>query len=296
MPKLINILLVHSLKDLFKHKSFFLLIFILVFADRGLKFLKNTHNIELGVPSLKQFDMETVRFIFDQLPGILVKSLMDVRVFAILIGLFFFKQIISLWPSSDMRRMHRRERGNFGIWTSLVTIGWQQIVWDAIALATLCGLIGIWCLVWFFIHQFLWRIHPSLIWSISLGAVVSIIFPIVLAGFSYSSKLAVISKGRFSEKLILFFKLFTEFKLALWSWLFYAARLIVEVIFVVAIPAYILLTIDNYLLRILMAAALATPVYSYLKMASFKFFLVVYERFDLVQQEYQAYYLMLADS
>jgi len=295
MQKLITILLVHSLKDLFKHKSFFLLIFILAFADRGLKILKNTYNIELGMPSLKQLDIEIVRFIFEQLPGVIAEALMDFRVFAILIGLFFFKQIISLWPSSDMRRMHRRERGHFGIWASLAAIRWQQIVWDAIALATLCSLIGVWCLVWFLIHRLLWWIHPSLIWGISLGAVISIIFPMVLAGFSYSSKLAVISKGRFREKLALFYKLFTDIRLALWSWLFYAARLVVEVIFVAAIPAYILLTMDIFWLRILLAAALATPVYSYIKMASFKFFLVVYERFELVRQEYQMYYRMLTD-
>lgn len=295
MQKLMTIILVHSLKDLFKHKSFFLLIFILAFVDRGLKILKNTYNIEVGLPSLTQLDIETVRFIYEQLPGVILKALMDFRIFAILIGLFFLKQIISLWPSSDMRRMHRRERGSFGIWTSLAAIRWQQIVWDAIALATLCSLIGIWCLVWFLIHRLLWWMHPSIIWGISLVAVISIVFPMVLAGFSYSSKLAVISRGRFSEKLILFYKLFTDIKLAWWSWLFYAARLVVEVIFVAALPAYILLTLDNFLLRVLLAAALATPVYSYLKMASFKFFLVVYERFGMVRQEYQTYYQMLTD-
>ena len=295
MQKLITILLAHSLKDLFKHKSFFLLIFILAFADRGLKILKNTYHFELGLPSLTQLDIETVRFIFEQLPSVILEALMDIRVLAILIGLFFLKQIISLWPSSDMRRMHRSERAGFGIWASLTAIRWQQILWDAIALATLGSLVGIWCLAWFLIHRLLWWLHPSLIWGLSLGCVTAIIFPTVLAGFSYSSKLAVISRGRFSEKLALFYKLFTDTRLALWSWIFYAARLVVEVIFVAAIPAYILLTLDTFLLRIILAAALATPVYSYLKMASFKFFLVVYEKFELVRQEYQTYYRMLAD-
>jgi hypothetical protein len=63
-----------------------------------------------------------------------------------------------------------------------------------------------------------------------------------------------------------------------------------------AIPAYILMTLDNFILRILLAALLATPVYSYLKMASFKFFLVLYERFALVKQEYDSYYRQINKS
>ena len=293
MQNLVTILFVNSIKDLFKNKSFFLLIFILAFADRGLKVLKNRYQIDLGLPSLQKINAETARYVFEKLPGVIIDAITDYRVIAVLIGLFFVKQIISLWPSSDMRRMHRKERDRFGIWTSLTAIKWQQIVWDAIALIFLCSLAGLWCLVGFFFHQILWQKTASPIVVITLAGVVSLILPMIMAGFSYSSKLAVISKGSFREKLALFFKFIISPRIAGWSWLFYAARLIIEAIFVVFIPAYILMTIDNYLLRILLATMLATPVYSYIKMASFKFFLIVYEEFPLVKQEYQSYYQTL---
>jgi hypothetical protein len=38
------------------------------------------------------------------------------------------------------------------------------------------------------------------------------------------------------------------------------------------------------------AALSATPVYAYLKMASFKFFLEAYHEYDSVRQEYHRYY------
>ena len=293
MQNLVTILFVNSIKDLFKNKSFFLLIFILAFADRGLKVLKNRYQIDLGLPSLHKIDTETARYVFEKLPGVIIDAITDYRVIAVLIGLFFVKQIISLWPSSDMRRMHRKERDRFGIWTSLTTIKWQQIVWDALALIFLCSLAGLWCLTGFFFNLILWQKTGSPIVVISLAGVVSLILPMIMAGFSYSSKLAVISKGSFREKLALFFKFIISPRIAGWSWLFYTARLILEAIFVVVIPAYILMTIDNYLLRILLATMLATPVYSYIKMASFKFFLIVYEEFPLVKQEYQSYYQTL---
>ncbi len=293
MKKLLRILIVHSLTDLFRHKSFFLLIFILILADRGLKLLKNVYSFDLEMPSLKSINADTAIYVFDTLPGTVLKLLSDYRLFVVLAGLFLLKQIISLWPSSDMRRMHRQERGTFGILASLGAIRWDQLVWDAIAVSTLCLTAIVWCGVWFVIFRACWHQTAALMWLPVLGLFMSIIMPTVLAGFSYSSKLAVISQGTFGEKLALFYKLFTNPKVALWSWLFYAVRIALEAVFVAAIPAYILLTVDNFFLRILSAAVLATPVYSYLKMASFKFFLVVYEPFGLVRQEYEDYYQRL---
>lgn len=295
MKKLWRILVVHSLADLFKHKSFFLLIFMLILADRGAKLLKAGYGAQIGLPAWKQIDPATAAaYVFDRLPGIVLALLGDYRFFIILIGLFLLKQLISLWPSSDMRRMHRRERGRFGILASLTTIRWSQVIWDAMAVSSLCLVTGGWCLAWFLANRFAWQHHPANGWLVALGVSMALIFPTILAGFSCSSKLAVISKGRFGEKLSLFFKLFTDRRVAGWSWLFYAARLMLEALFVVALPAYILATVDNFFARILLAALLATPVYSYLKMASFKFFLVVYEPFTLIAQEYGSYYHQLA--
>ena len=268
--------------------------FIIILADRGLKYVKNTVGIDLGLPALQRIDRDTAAYIFERLPHQLAGLLGDSRLFVALAALFLFKQIISLWPSSDMRRMHRQEREGFGLLASLAAIRWEQLVWDAIAVATLCLAAGGWCLIWFAINRFLWLQHPSTVWIFLLALAIVAIAPMMLAGFSYSSKLAVITSGRFVEKLALFYKLFTDRRVALGSLVFYTARMLVEAIFVAAIPAYILLKVDNYPLRIMLAATLATPAYSYLKMASFKFFLVVYARFPLVRREYRTYYRQLA--
>lgn len=47
---------------------------------------------------------------------------------------------------------------------------------------------------------------------------------------------------------------------------------------------------DVFWVRVLTASLLATPVYSYLKIASFKFFLEIYRPFPLVQEEDRTYY------
>ena len=290
MKKLMRILVVHSAADLYKHKSFFFLIFILVLADRGLKLLSDGKKLDPGLSGLRHLGADTAAYLFVQLPGVIRNLITDYRTFLVLGGLFIFKQIISLWPSSDLRRMHRQERGAFGIGASLAAIRWDQVVWDAIAVSTLCLSAGLWMLICFLLNRLLWQLKPSAFWLISLGGMVSLILPTVLAGFSYSSKLAVLSRGSFKQKLLLFFKLFVDLQVAGPSWLFFSARIFVEFIFVVGIPAYILLTVETYWMRILLAALLATPVYSYLKMASFKFFLVTYRPFELVRNEYRDFY------
>ncbi len=276
--------------DLFRHKSFFLLIFILILVDRGLKLLKNAYPVELELSVLQRIDAGAAVYLFDQLPEKLMLLLKDYRLFVGLIGLFLLKEVISLWPSSDMRRMHRWERGRFGIIASLGAIQWHQLVWDAVAVSSLYLTTVIWCLGWFWINRWGWQLYPSTVWLVLLFVSIGAILPVILAGFSYSSKLAVISRGTFFEKLQLFYKLFYDWRIAGGSWLFYGLRIIFEIVFVAAIPAYILITMNHFILRILFAAILATPAYSYLKMASFKFFLVLYERYPLVRQEYDTYY------
>jgi hypothetical protein len=290
MKSLLRILVVHSLKDLFKHKSFFLLMFLLILVDRTLKLLKASYRIELDFSFLEKIDIHTAAYLFEKLPAKVMVLLEDYRLFIVLAGLFLLKQIISLWPSSDMRRMHRDERERFGLIASLSAIRWRQLLWDAIALSTLCLAAGGWCFLWFMINRLGWRHHPSMGWLFVLALTTGMIFPMILAGFSYSSKLAVISQGTFRQKLGLFYKLFLDWRIAGGSFLFYSVRMVLEAVFVVIIPTYILLTMDNFLLRIFLAALLATPVYSYLKMASFKFFLILYQKFPLVTQEYQRYY------
>ncbi len=74
------------------------------------------------------------------------------------------------------------------------------------------------------------------------------------------------------------------------SWIFFCLRILLELIFVVILPLIILFVVDIVWVRVPLATLIATPVYSYLKMASFKFFLHVYGSFPLVRHEFKQYY------
>jgi hypothetical protein len=290
MNKLFRILIVHSAKDLFKYKTFFLLIFILVIVDRAIKRFVHIDRSALKLETFKELGNQLASYVFNDLPGVIFHWLSDYRTFFVLIGLFFLKQIISLWPSSDMRRMHRQERGSFGLTGSLIYLRWQQVLLDAVAVSTTCSVVGVWMLLSFGLVHFFWEMHPSSIYLFPLGVLMFVAIPVAIAGFSYSSKLAVISRGLFTEKLKLFLKLFLDRKIFWSSWVFFLFRTVIESLFVVAIPAAVIIFVGDFWIRILVASILATPVYSYLKMASFKFFLEVYFPYDIVREEYRSYY------
>jgi hypothetical protein len=293
MKSLIRILTIHAIKDLFRYRSFFILIFVLFLLDRSIHYDKSD---DLTLPSWEQWGESfhnMAVFVFEELPPLLGQLILTWQTWSILVGLFLLKQLISMWPSSDMRRMHRKERSGFGLITSLTAINWQQVVWDAIALLSLCGTIGAWICLWYLALRWGWNQSPTTVWLWALGILVFIASPLVLAGFSYSSKLAVLSRGSFRRKLKLFFRLFTDPSLLARSWLFYLIRQIVEMAFVAVLPALIILTIPQPWLRIPLAGVVATPVYSYLKMASFKFFLYAYGDIPEVQMEYEDYYCSL---
>ena len=290
MNRLLRILLINSAKELFKYKSFLFLVFFLILADRGLKRFVHVDTSALALPDLKALGEASAAYVFETLPGVIVGLLSDYRTFLVAGTLFLLKQLISMWPSSDMRRMHRRERGRFGLFAALLVIRRDQILWDALAVGTICLLLGLWSLAGYGAASALWRIWPRTGSLLLLMAQIALFLPLVLAGFSYSSKLAVISKGSFREKLGLFMNLFRRPAILVPSWLFFTLRIGLESLFVVALPAAILLYVETYWLRIVAATLLATPVYSYLKMASFKFFLEVYKPYPLVRQEYADYY------
>jgi len=130
MRKLLRILLVQSGKDLFRYKSFFLLIFALILLDRFLKKVVRVDRSALDPDSLKEISFQSAQYVFEELQGVLIGFLSDYRTFLVIAGLFLLKQIIFMWPSSDMRRMHRQERGSFGLIGSLLAIRWQQVLWD----------------------------------------------------------------------------------------------------------------------------------------------------------------------
>ncbi len=293
MNKLLRILTFHSVKDLLRYKSFFLLIFLLMLADRIVHRWVKSPGRELQLPDGLGLTFETAQYVFSQLPSKLAQLVFTPEVVLIAAGLFLLKQVISLWPSSDMRRMHRRERGRFGVLEALAALRWYQMVWDALAVATVCLVAGGWIVLAYLTALAGWHMKPGVVWLLWFGSLGLCSLPMVMAGFSYSSKLAVISQGTFGTRFRLFLCLFTSWRLAWTSWLFFAARIIIEFIFVAAIPASAILMIDSFWLRMVVATLSATPVYSYLKMASFKFFLEAYSPYDLVREEYRRYYDML---
>jgi hypothetical protein len=290
MKQLLHILAVDSLKDLLRYKSFFLLIFLLLFADRAIHRFVETPAGGWAIAQGNGLGPETARYIFVELPTQLAAWIFSPKVVLIVAGLFLLKQVISLWPSSDMRRMHRRERGRFGLLEALAALRWHQVAWDALAVATACLAAGAWVAAAFGLGLFAWNRTGSSTALLLFGGLAALVLPLVMAGFSYSSKLAVISQGSFGRRFRLYLRLLTDWRLVWTSWLFFSARMIVEFIFVAAIPAGAILLIENFWLRMLVATVSATPVYSYLKMASFKFFLEAYSSYALVRQEYERYY------
>lgn len=292
MPPLFRILTRHAVKDLLTYKSFFLLMLFLIFLDRLLHVYTG-----LGLPPLKQLFMTAdplAVVAFEKLPGILAQLLLNPKTTVILAGLFVLKQFISLWPSSDMRLMHRHERHGFGVVKALVSLRLHQIAWDAVALALLCGALGVWIGGWYVPCRIAWQLHPATVWLWIWAALVCAALPIALAGFSYSSKLAILSQATFPGRLRLFLELVTCRRVFIGSWVFFLTRLMLEVLFVVLLPAAILSLLPFAWFRIALAALIATPVYGFLKMASFKFFLYAYQPYRVVQKEYREYYRALA--
>lgn len=291
MKKLLRILTVHSVKELLRYKSFLLLIFFLLFADRIIHRYVNTTGSGPDFFQNVEFGEKLAAFVFTQLPKVFIERFFTLQMAGIAIGLFVLKQVISLWPTSDMRRMHRNERGQFGLFEALIALRWHQVLWDALAVTAVCGICVLWFSIAFLLGLWSWLKIKSWILSIGLLALmVACILPLAMAGFSFSSKLAVIRGGTFNIRFCLFMKLFTYWPLLWTSWIFFLFRMILESIFVAIIPAGAILYIPSFGLRIFIAAVSATPVYSYLKMASFKFFLELYGEFDLVRAEYQQYY------
>lgn len=279
------------MRDLLKHKSFFLLIFLLIFLDRVLRYFIKVDKSGLKIPETKGLGIDIAIYLFEDLPGLLYEWLFDYRTFLIVVVLFLFKQLTSMWPSSDMRRIHRKERERFGLFSSLVSIHGKQVIWDAIAVGSIVLITGSWALISYLISRSFWKLHPSSFAVLLFAFMAFLIFPIAMGGFSFSSKLAVLSKGSFRDKLGLFFQLLINRRIFWPSWLFFLFRIVVEVIFVVVIPVAVILSMDNFLLRIIIAGLIATPLYSFLKMVTFKFFLQVYQPFPLVQEEYASYYV-----
>lgn len=293
LKKIFRILVFESVGDLFKHNTFLVLVLFLMLLDKGVEKIMPDKGSSFDIKTFTGSFPEFSNYLFIIVPEKISIILKDYRFFLVLMGLFFFKQLTSLWPSSDMRLMHRNERGALGIVLSLFSLKWQKILFDTIAVITLCIISLSWILSIFFISKTIW-ISSGFQYSSLIFIILCLpVFPLLMSGLSYSSKIAVIDKGSFQNKLGLFFKLFTDKKIFIYSVLFYVLRALLESIFVIILPFIIMLSFDIKFLRIGAALFIATPVYSFLKMASFKFFLIIYKDQDLIKSEYDEYYKKL---
>ena len=195
-----------------------------------------------------------------------------------------------MWPSSDMRLMHRKEGGTFRIFNSLSSIQGVQVLWDALAISTVVVIGLIWSGTGYLMGWWNWHEcrHPSALLPPLVMA--GIFWPVGMAGFSYSSKLAVLRRSGFAEKRRLFFCLFLKPRVMLMSWVFFLLRILISLIFVLIVPIGVLLSVENLPLRILLASLSAAPAYSCVKMATFKFFLEVYRPYPEIRREYPEYF------
>jgi hypothetical protein len=244
----------------------------------------------LAFPPLRELGPVWAAWVFDQAPALLLAMVHDWRTGAALLGLFGVKELVSLWPSSDMRLMHRQERGRSGFLGAFAALRLKQVLWDALASAVLFGGAALWALSAFVPGRLLWRETGWAGWLAVSAGWMALLTPALLAGLSYSSKLAILSRGTFGEKFGLFLRLFWDWRLFWRSWVFCVARLGVEGLFALAVPVWAFATLDSFWLRVGIAALFAAPVYSYVKMATFKFFLEMYKPFRLVHEEYRSYY------
>ena len=288
MNRILNILVIDSFRELVRYKSFFLLVGFLLLVDRILKNYLDTHSDVFSIPNTENWT-EAARWIFEEFPSMLPGLFLDWRTFTTATVLFFAKQLTSMWPTNDMRMMHREERGSWRVWHSLAGLRWQQFAWDMMAVSSVLGLGIIWIGIGFLLGRGVWFLTDSPLCLIAPFLMAAFVWPIGMAGFSYSSKLAVLNSG-FPLKAYLFYQLFSNRRVFIYSWLFYTVRIIISVIFVLIIPISTFLTVDNFLLRITIASLSAAPAYSYVKMASFKFFLEVYRPYPEVMAEYADYY------
>jgi len=286
-PSLLSILTLESLRDLFRHRSFVVLIFLVLAADRTLHHFASPESIK-GMLDLSRWQQQLPQLLFVQLPELIGRWIFNPWILVVLAGLFLFKQVVSLWPSSSLRGWHRQTE-KAGLLQSLFGLRLAQFSWDLLALMILSSFLVIWSLLHFAWCRAWWLAGgasmPAWIYLTLLG----LAWPLILAGLSYSSKLAVLQGGSFRERFGLFFKLFYQPRVLLGSWLFYTCRLVLEILFVAVIPLGALLYLDNLVLRTLIACLSMTPSYSYLKMASFKFFLYIYSPYPLIQEEFRDY-------
>ena len=292
IKKIYSLLVLSPIKDLFKYKSFLLIILIIILADKLMNiYLKPYLSFDnTNFTGSTFYDVSC--YIFETLPLLLWQYLKDIRTQFVLNLLFVSKQIISMWPTSDMRLMHRGERKQAWIFKSLIYLKWHQVAFN-MSMDLIFVIVGVcWEILSFYISYRLWKLTNSPLSLILLLFLIVLIIPIIFAGFSFSSNISIMSDCNYYKKFKIFFEVFINIKLLWRIWILFMLRAVIEIVFVIAIPFYAILFIDNYWMRILIASLSATPSHSFVKLMSFKFFLDIYQQNSEVYNEFPSYYEM----
>jgi hypothetical protein len=92
MKQLINLILNQSLRDLFKYKSFFLLIFALILVDRLLKSASKSIQSLINLPQTDIWGIQIADYVFNHLLQDTLVRLTDGRTLLIIVLLFLLKQ------------------------------------------------------------------------------------------------------------------------------------------------------------------------------------------------------------
>ena len=290
MKRLFQLLVVNAVRDILRYKSFILLIFFLMLVDKLAKKYKPRLSELIEKPEVGKQLSVLSDYLYQSFPSQLQTVLFDYRTLLVLVAGFFLKALISLWPSSDMRRMHRGERKGFGIFAALFSLRSKQLVMDLFGVSLICLTGCLFMAIAYGIGYLFWKQGFAMIAAeiVLLGGF--LYWPFSVAGFSYSAKVAVLSKGSYRQKIDVFLRLYSNMRTFLFSWFFYGFRIYLEVFVLAVIPVLISLYLDLWLARILLISLIACPIYALLKMISFKVFLYLFKEEELVRQEYGIYY------
>ena len=72
MKRLLRILVLHSIRDLVRYKSFFVLVAALIVLDRALHAWLPVDFRSLGIPPLREMMHDAATFMFAELPGVML--------------------------------------------------------------------------------------------------------------------------------------------------------------------------------------------------------------------------------
>src|SRR5208337_5485725 len=113
-------------------KSLFGLLLFLLLFDRALKYALAGSGGSHGslTALLKASCAKLPEWVFILGVDLIAERLADPRSLLAALLLFGLKELLSLWPTSAMRCLHREQGRGFGVVASLFALRWRQVLWD----------------------------------------------------------------------------------------------------------------------------------------------------------------------